>query len=275
MIHTWGEFWYNKKMPVILVTNDDGISSPGIRSLSRALRQLGDVYTVAPEREQSAVAHSLTLHKPIRSTRTAKNTYFINGTPTDCVILAVNKLLPVRPDVVVSGINNGANLGDDITYSGTVAAAIEGTLLGIPSVAVSLVRNGHSNGNRGVASWFQTAADYALDITARVLEQGLPGNTLLNINVPHVKKIKGIRITKQGRRVYDNSVQERHDPRGREYYWIGGTVPSWEAPEDSDFAAVREGYVSVTPVHLDLTNYQALRFLEEMWGMNRHVTSNE
>ncbi|UCD34654.1 MAG: 5'/3'-nucleotidase SurE [Nitrospiraceae bacterium] len=254
-------------MQAILVTNDDGISSPGIKALARVLKQLGDVYTVAPEGEQSAVAHSLTLHKPIRSTHAAEKAYFINGTPTDCVILAVNKLLPVRPDIIVSGVNSGANLGDDITYSGTVAAAIEGTLLGIPSIAVSLVRENNSNGNRSSTSGFLTAARYARDIAARVLEKGLPGNTLLNVNVPHVRRIKGIRITKQGRRVYDNLVQERHDPRGREYYWIGGTVPVWESPEDSDFAAVREGYVSVTPVHLDLTNYQALRYLEETWGM--------
>jgi 5'-nucleotidase len=255
-------------MPTILVTNDDGISSPGIKVLAKELKSIGDVYIAAPETEQSAVAHALTLHRPLRSERVSNQTYYVNGTPTDCVIVAVSKLLPHRPDIIVSGINNGENLGDDITYSGTVAAAIEGTLLGIPSIAVSLVRNNGDNGAyRMVASKYQVAAHYARDLAAKVLEKGLPDDTLLNVNVPFGKKVNGVRITKQGKMRYDNSIKDLHDPRGREYYWIGGGMPQWKAGENTDFEAIQSGYISVTPVHLDLTNYEALTYLEEKWGM--------
>ena len=253
-------------MPAILVTNDDGISSPGIKILAETLKSVGDVFVVAPETEQSAVAHALTLHRPLRFERTDSNTYYINGTPTDCVIIAVNKLLPRKPDIIVSGINNGANLGDDITYSGTVAAAIEGTLLGIPSIAVSLERDDRDNsGERKIASKFQMAADFARELTEKVLQKGLPDDTLLNVNVPDNTKIEGVKITKQGKLIYDNSIQELVDPRGREYYWIGGGRPQWESGENTDFEAIQNGCISVTPVHLDLTNYDALKYLEENW----------
>jgi 5'-nucleotidase len=178
------------KMPTILVTNDDGISSPGIKILSKALKSVGDVYVVAPETEQSAVAHALTLHRPLKSEKTGKNTYYINGTPTDCVIIGVNKLLPSRPDIIVSGINNGGNLGDNLTYSGTVAAAIEGTLLGIPSIAISLVTEYENNlAPRKFTAGFQRAADYAKEIVIKIIEAGMINDSLLNINVPNLREI--------------------------------------------------------------------------------------
>lgn len=255
------------KMPTILVTNDDGIASPGIKILAEMLGPMGDVYVVAPESEQSAVAHALTLHRPLKVERSGKKTFYINGTPTDCVIIAVNKILDQKPDIIVSGINNGANLGDDITYSGTVAAAIEGTLLGIPSIAVSLVRNDNHSGYRTLVSRFKAAANFAKEIAGKVLNNGLPADTLLNVNVPFSEEMRGVKITKQGKLVYDNGIQEVHDPRGRKCYWIGGGVPQWEPGENTDFEAVQGGYISVTPVHLDLTNYEALAYLKENWEM--------
>jgi 5'-nucleotidase len=254
-------------MPTILITNDDGISSPGIRALAKTLKSIGDVYIVAPEVEQSAVAHALTLHRPLRFEKIGKNKYFVNGTPTDCVIIAVNKLLSQKPDIIVSGINNGANLGDDITYSGTVAAAIEGTLLGIPSIAVSLVRKNNTNGFPRTTPGFQMAADFARKLVLKIFDKGLPYDTLLNVNVPDTLKVKGVKLTRQGKLVYDNSIQELIDPRGREYYWIGGGIPQWGSGENTDFEAVQNGYISVTPIHLDLTNYEALKFLQEKWKL--------
>ncbi|MBI5408678.1 MAG: 5'/3'-nucleotidase SurE [Nitrospirae bacterium] len=252
-------------MPSILITNDDGISSPGIKILAKTLKSAGEVYVIAPETEQSAVAHALTLHRPLKFDRAGNNTYFINGTPTDCIIVGVSKILPCKPDIIISGINNGANLGDDITYSGTVAAAIEGTLLGIPSIAVSLVRENGDGDLRSRASRFKTAADFAKKLVLKVLDKRLPNDTLLNINVPNTVKIKGVKFTKQGKRVYENAVQELLDPRGRQYYWIGGGAPQWEAGEDTDLEAIRKGYISITPVHLDLTNYSALEFIKKKW----------
>lgn len=256
-------------MPVILVTNDDGISSPGIKTLAKTLGTIGDVYVVAPESEQSAVAHALTLHRPLKFEKTGPRTYFINGTPTDCVIIGVNKLLPERPDIIVSGINNGGNLGDDITYSGTVAAAIEGTLLGVPSIAVSLVTGNH-NGHgfrEGVSASLLAASVFTGELVVKVLDRGLPGDTLLNVNVPDLEKIEGVKITKQGKMAYDNGIQELKDPRGRQYYWIGGGVPKWEEGENTDFQAVNTGYISVTPVHLDLTNYDTLEQIKKNWNV--------
>lgn len=254
-------------MPLILVTNDDGISSQGIKALARSLKEVGDVYVVAPESEQSAVSHALTLHRPLRFDKINAHTFSINGTPTDCVIIGVTKLLPRRPDIIVSGINNGGNLGDDVTYSGTVAAAIEGTLLGIPSIAISLLRDGAEEGFRKKAVGLSVAAGFAKRLTKVVLKKGLPQETLLNVNVPPMDEIKGVRFTRQGKKTYDNSIQELSDPRGRRYYWIGGGIPSWEIGENTDFEAVMDGYISVTPVHLDMTNHQALRYMKENWKL--------
>ncbi len=246
--------------PLILVTNDDGIHSEGIRYLFKAMQKLGKAVIVAPDREKSAVSHSLTLHRPLRPERLSKDTYALNGTPTDCVTIAVSKVLRRKPDLVISGINRGGNLGDDITYSGTVSAAIEGTILGIPSVAVSTVAEKDFR--------FTAAAKFARTVSERILKEGLPADTLLNINVPNLtlKDIRGAKFTRQGKRIYDNAVQEMYDPRGTKHYWIGGGIPLWKEGTDTDFYAVKKGFVSITPIHLDLTNYDALEELKKNWN---------
>jgi 5'-nucleotidase len=234
----------------ILVTNDDGVYSEGIKLLAGALSDLGEVVVVAPDREQSATGHSLTLHRPLRMQQLEKNWFSVDGTPTDCVNLAVLWLLRKRkPDLVVSGINFGLNLGDDVTYSGTVSATFEGTLLDIPSVAFSQeVAPGFS---------FQPAADFARQMVGLLLaEPHLPGDLLLNVNVP-AGAIRGVNFTRLGHRVYQQSVVEKVDPRGRKYYWIAGT-PEWQTETGTDHAAVASGRVSVTPLHLDLTDYRSL-----------------
>jgi len=241
---------------LILLSNDDGIHSPGIHILAETLRSIGDVYIIAPDRERTAASHALTLHKPLRIEEIGDRVYSVNGTPTDCVNLAINGILPGRPDIVVSGINKGGNLGDDVTYSGTVSAAFEGTLLGVPSFAISQVAEGNYK--------FETAARIALYLTLLIKEESLPPGVLLNVNVPNLdmKDIKGVKITRQGKRVYDeNSIIEKIDPRGKKYYWIGGSRLSWEKTEDSDFSAIEKGMVSITPLRLDLTEYNALKTL--------------
>ncbi len=239
---------------VILVSNDDGIQSEGISALEEALRKLGEVYTVAPDREQNSMSHALTLHRPLRVEEIGSRRFAVDGTPTDCVKLALSGLLPVRPNLVVSGINKGPNLGDDIIYSGTVAAAIEGTLLGIPSMAISLVTF------RDFV--FQAAAEFAVTLASRVLEKGVPPGTLLNVNVPPTPKheMRGWRLTRQGKRHYSEKIVERVDPRGRKYYWIGGDDLGFSQEDGTDCVVVQEGFISVTPLQVDLTNY---RFLQE------------
>ena len=236
----------------ILVTNDDGIHSPGLKALAEALTELGEVYIIAPDRERSAAAHSLTLHKPLRATEIAPRWYVVDGTPTDCVALAVMSVLKVKPHLVVSGINLGANLGDDITYSGTVSAAFEGTLLGLPSFAVSAVQPLEQD--------LRVAASFAVRLAQLILEQGLPPDTLLNVNVPS-GEVKGVAMTRQGKRAYNELIVEKVDPRGKIYYWIGGGEPTWQRLGDTDYEAVIEGKVSITPLHLDLTNYAATQSL--------------
>ncbi|HET6515136.1 MAG TPA: 5'/3'-nucleotidase SurE [Thermodesulfovibrionales bacterium] len=242
---------------VILVTNDDGVHSPGLIALFKAMKELGDAYVVAPDRERSAVGHALTLHRPLRVDELREHVYAINGTPTDAVVIGASKVLPRKPDLVVSGINRGGNLGDDITYSGTVSAAIEGTIMSIPSFAVSL------HGDRNFH--FDTAATYALKVARYIMERHLPYDTFLNVNVPNLQRglVKGIKLTRQGKRIYDNSIQDVISPRGEQHFWIGGGVLYWEHGEDTDINAVEEGYVSVTPVHLDFTNYTALNLMKE------------
>ncbi|HHL38884.1 MAG TPA: 5'/3'-nucleotidase SurE [Deltaproteobacteria bacterium] len=235
----------------MLISNDDGIRSEGIRALARVMKRLGRVYVVAPDRERSAASHSLTLHRPLRVERVGPSMYAVDGTPTDCITLAVHGLLKdKRPDLVVSGINKGPNLGEDVSYSGTVSAAMEGTLLGVPSIAVSLAARERFD--------FSAAADFSASVAEKVLEGGLPPDTLININVPAGDKVKGSRITRLGKRVYGDVIIEKTDPRGRKYYWIGGDMLHWEGGDDTDFAAVTGGYVSITPLHLDLTNYAAI-----------------
>lgn len=254
-------------MPVILVTNDDGINSTGLTSLFDAMKELGNVLIVAPDRERSAASRSLTMHRPLKVEEIKESIYSVNGTPTDCVAIGINKILPEKPALVVSGINKGANLGDDISYSGTVSAAMESTILGIPSFAISLVLEKNS---KRLTLHFETAARLATEIGRYILSKSLPHDTLLNINVPNVKtnNIKGIKFTRQGKRVYDNSVHEILDPNGNQHYWIGGGEPSWEKGNDTDIQAIKHGYISITPIHLDLTNHKALKLLKERWTFN-------
>jgi 5'-nucleotidase len=248
-------------MPIILVTNDDGVHAPGLIALRNAMTALGETYIVAPDRERSAAGHSLTLDRPIRAEEIREHVFSVNGTPTDCVTIGISKLLPKKPDLVVSGINKGGNLGDDITYSGTVSAAIEGTIFGIPSIAFSLISDKQYH--------FETAAFLATKIASYVLEYSLPFDTLLNVNFPNIRKqeIKGIKITRQGKRIYENSIQETFNPWGEKYYWIGGGRTFWEHGDEADMEAVQQNYVSITPIHLDLTNHSALTFLRDRWNV--------
>ena len=243
-------------MPRILVTNDDGYRSDGIRALAAALRTGGDVTIVAPVEEASAIGHALTLRHPLRLERIADQIYAVDGTPTDCVNIAVTQVFKGLPDLVVSGINKGYNLGDDITYSGTVAGALEGALLGIPSIAVSL------RATRGDYD-FTHAARAAAAMADAILRRPLPSRTFLNINVPKGAP-KGYRVTVQAKRNHVTSVAERHDPKGRPYYWIEEGQNEWEPHDRSDYQAVRDGYVSVTPLQPDLTDYDALARLERL-----------
>lgn len=236
-------------MTRILVTNDDGVFSEGIKLLAEALATLADVVVVAPDREQSASGHSLTLHRPLRMRQLEENTYSVDGTPTDCVNLAVSWLLKDSPpDLIVSGINFGCNLGEDVTYSGTVSATFEGTLLGIPSIALSQEVSEHFS--------FEPAARVARVLVETLIDAELPADLLLNVNIP-AAPIVGVSFTKLGRRTYTQSVIEKRDPRGRRYFWIGGT-PEWKAGEGTDIEAISSGRVSVTPLHLDLTDYRGL-----------------
>ena len=242
----------------ILLSNDDGVASEGLKALQETLASLDEVWVVAPDRDQSAVSHSLTLQRPLRMEQVAPRTFVVDGTPTDCINLAVNGILRERPRLVVSGINRGANLGDDITYSGTVSAAMEATLLGVPAVAVSLVTDS--------ASDFAPAAAFTHRLAAAILDDHLPPDTLLNVNVPALptEEIKGFALTRQGKRRYDDAVVERTDPRGKTYYWIGGGPFAFVDGEGTDFSAVQQGLISVTPLHLDLTNYASLVHLRKL-----------
>ena len=245
--------------PVILVTNDDGIHARGLQVLAEALEPLGEVYVVAPDREQSAVGHALTLHRPLRVDRVSERKYAVNGTPSDCVNLAVLGLLPDPPVLVASGINHGSNLGDDVTYSGTVSAAMEGTLLGVTSMAVSQADPDADPGG------FDGAGVVARAVATRLLVEGLPAKTLLNVNVPR-GEMNGIRLTRLGHRVYREKVIREVDPRGRPYYWIGAGPPEWGEDSQSDIATLHEGFATVTPLHLDLTHHGALGRMTEWEG---------
>jgi 5'-nucleotidase len=245
---------------LFLVTNDDGYLAPGLQSLARALQELGDVVVVAPDREQSATSHSLTLHNPLRMRQTDATWHHIDGTPTDCVMLAVNSILERKPDYVFSGINHGGNMGEDVLYSGTVSAAMEGTLLGIPSVAISLVRGDE----RWLDGYEPVVRRLAERIVAAPVEELFPRDTLLNINLPDVDptKIEGVKVTSLGKRIYVDPIVVGKDPQGKDYYWIGGGAPTWTGPEESDFLAVEAGFVSITPIYLDLTHREAMAGLE-------------
>ena len=241
----------------ILVTNDDGYRSDGIHALADALRSLGDVTIVAPILEASAIGHALTLRHPLRLDPLGDAVYAVDGTPTDCVNVAITQVFQGQlPQLVVSGINKGWNLGDDITYSGTVAGALEGALLGIPSLAVSL------RATRGDYD-FGYAARAAAVLAEAMRRSPLPPRTFLNVNVPKGQP-KGYRTTVQAKRNHITSVAERQDPKGRSYYWIEEGQNEWEPHDRSDYQAVRDGYVSVTPLHPDLTAYAALQAVEDL-----------
>jgi len=250
--------------PTILVSNDDGIEAPGIRALREELASIGEVVVVAPDREMSAASHSLTLQVPLRAKRIEENRIAVEGTPTDCVLLAIKNLLPEPPDLIVSGINRGANIGNDVTYSGTVAAAMEGTLLGVPSIAVSLERPSAGAYDYG------PAARVARAIASLVLERGLPEWTLLNVNVPSrpEKEIAGTALTRLGKQVYEDLIVEKTDPRGRSYYWIGGQEETWSPQKGTDYAALDAGLVSITPIELDLTDYRTMEGVR-CWPLER------
>lgn len=236
----------------ILVTNDDGIRAEGLEALVDSLEKLGTVIVVAPEQEQSASSHAITLDKPLRISEYGDNRFGVSGTPTDCVLLAIHGILETKPDLLVAGINHGPNMGEDITYSGTVAAAIEGSILQIPAIAVS------------IASWdpvsFESAALVSSYLASQLLSREVPSNTLWNVNVPPLSReeIRGIKVTKLGSRVYNDIIIRKKDPRGKDYFWIGGGDPGWSTERNTDFAAISDGYISVTPLRLDLTDYKSI-----------------
>lgn len=239
----------------ILVSNDDGYTAPGIQCLARALAGVADITVVAPDRNRSGASNSLTLDAPLRLFRADNGYYYVNGTPTDCVHLAITGLLDRAPDMVVAGINNGANLGDDVLYSGTVAAAMEGRFMGFPAVAVSLV------GHEGL--FYETAARAVLALFGHMRRFPLPADTILNVNVPDIPwhDVKGFAVTRLGNRHKAEPVVKALDPRGLTVYWVGQAGPEQDAGEGTDFFAVRQGYVSVTPLQLDLTRHSLLQDL--------------
>lgn len=242
----------------ILCTNDDGFLATGLRVLASAAETLGAVSVVAPDREQSATSNSLTIHHPLRSRRTSDGVFVVDGTPTDCVILALNALLDDRPDVCLSGINHGSNMGEDVLYSGTVAAAMEATVLGVPAVAISYTGEDFES----IEAWGPMLTRLLGQLTQG---RAFPQSTLLNVNLPSLPpdEVKGVRITSLGQRRYSDSLTRALDPSGKEYFWIGGGDTTWRGNQDSDFRAIEEGYISLTPLHLDLTNY---RIIEEIRG---------
>jgi 5'-nucleotidase len=242
---------------IILITNDDGYDASGLQTLIRALRGLGLIYVVAPASEQSASSHSLTLRQRIRVLKVSDRHYKVHGTPTDSVLLGVSGILKRRPDLLVSGINHGPNMGEDVSYSGTVAAAFEGMILGVPSLAISSLQ-------RSVKSE-DVIGKIARVVVESALELGVPESCLLNINIPNpdISPIKGVRITKLGSRAYDNLLHKDIGEAGEVSYTIGGDDPIWKEDDGTDIAAVRNGYVSVTPLHLDLTDYKAVVEMEK------------
>ena len=244
----------------ILVTNDDGIHSEGLHALADGLKEVGDVVVIAPDRERSSVAHALTMHRPLRVRKVQENYYAVDGTPVDCVILGAYILKPDRPHIIASGINKGENMGEDVLYSGTVSAAIEGAMMGIPSFAISMAARKDFK--------FETAAKFAIRIVRFMTRKGLPRDILLNINVPNLEadQVRSYRITRQGKRVYGDVVYEKTDPRGKTYYWIGSHEPGFEEEEGTDFDAVSEGYVSVTPLQPNLTCSVTMKSMEQ-WDL--------
>jgi 5'-nucleotidase len=248
----------------ILVTNDDGVDAPGLLALKQALQRVGEVIVVAPDRNWSAAGHTKTMHKPLRVNRTTLRdgspAYATDGAPTDCVALVMLGLLPEKPALVVSGINPGSNLAHDLTYSGTVAAAMEAAIHGLAGIAVSI------DAHHRAEIDFSPAAETAARLAQRVLQNGLPRDTFLNVNVPAIpfEQLRGVRITRMGKRIYRDELVARQDPYGREYYWIGGQPPSGNLDEEgTDVWAVAQGYVSITPVQMDMTSHALIARFQE------------
>jgi 5'-nucleotidase len=248
--------------PLILVTNDDGVDSDGILSLAEGVAPLGDIWVVAPDRNQSAMSHALTLATPLRVKRHSEQVFACSGTPTDCVFMGVLHLLPRQPDLVVSGINHGPNLGDDVSYSGTVSAALEAAIMGIPGIAFSHVGLARND--------FRDCEVFARQISERVLREGLPKKTYLNVNVPDVPRgdVTGVEVTTLGHRFYEDSIVEAKDPRGKPYYWIGGSGYDFTDIPGSDCTAVHEGRISITALQCDPTHREGLDMLRG-WGIER------
>jgi 5'-nucleotidase len=242
------------EMKQILLTNDDGIQAPGLKSLEESMASIGEVTVVAPDREMSGTSQSISVHAPLRVRQLDERHYAVSGTPADTVIIGLYHLLPQKPDLVVSGINPGGNLGENVVYSGTVAAAMEAVLHGVPSIAISLATRKSLD--------FSSAATFAAQLAAKVLEEGLPEGVMLNVNVPR-GEVCGVRLTRQSQKISQNLVLEKKDPRGRPYYWLDETVELSEAEPDSDYAAILAHEVSVTPLHVDRTHYPSLNHLSQ------------
>lgn len=253
--------------PYILVTNDDGVEAPGLLALKQALDRIGETVVFAPDHNWSAAGHTKTMHKPLRVSHVelpdGSPAYTSNGAPSDCVALALLGILDREPNLVLSGINNGPNLGHDITYSGTVAAAMEAVIFGLPAIAVSL-----DTYERPEEAALAAAASFAARLASAVLKHGLPAGHLLNVNVPHrpANEIAGVEVTRLGRRVYKDVLVERQDPRGRPYYWIGGEVPTGVSEEGTDIGALSQGKISVTPIHLDMTAFDLIETIRH-WDL--------
>ncbi|MBC7350224.1 MAG: 5'/3'-nucleotidase SurE [Candidatus Aminicenantes bacterium] len=252
-----------REQPLFLLTNDDGYFSPGITALAEELGQMGQVYIIAPDREKSSISLALTLRRPLRAEKIDRNTYAVDGTPADCVYIALRHILPRQPDLLISGINRGANLGcQDVSYSGTVAAALQGTFMGIPSLAVSHLGRRTKNGS---FYDFKGAASLVRPIVESILQNGLPRRVYLNINIPPLP-VKGIKITRLGEKRYSPELVRKRDPRGKTYFWIGVGHPKAVGPKDSDVQVVDRGWVSVTPLQIDRTAHPLLghRLLESL-----------
>ena len=249
----------------ILVTNDDGVNAPGLLALAQAMRSLGKVTVLAPDHNWSASGHVKTMHRPIRVKETVladgSEAYTSDGAPSDCVALALLGFVKEKVDLVVSGINPNANIGHDVTYSGTVTAAMEAAIAGLPAIAVSL----DSPESHSAAIDFTSAARVACMLAEQVMKNGMPEDVLLNLNVPYLplEKMKGFAITRQGLRLYHDELVRRKDPRGKPYYWIGGDAPTGVLEKDTDYGAMKEGYASVTPLKLNMTADQAIRKIKD------------
>lgn len=245
------------RRPLILISNDDGVYSEGLRFLARRLKQIGRIVIVAPDQERSAASHALTLHRPLRVKKISQDVYAVDGTPTDCINLGINEILKQKPDVIISGINHGANLGDDVHYSGTVSAALEGGIIGVPSIAISVVARERFR--------FEAATEFAVRLVKKILRDGLPKGIILNVNVPNVQPslIKGYEITAQGKRNYGNIIVEKFDPRGRRYYWIGGDETGFEDIPHTDCNAVLANRISITPLRVNMTDKATISHLKK------------